>query len=136
MEQIYIEEKTFDKNNFTMNPLTKGEYENCVFKGCDFSNTDLSEVKFIKCEFLGCNLSLANLLKTTFRDVKFKDCKMLGLLFYNCNEFGLNVNFDSCNLNHSSFYQRKIRKTSFINSLLNEVDFTECDLTNSVIRIT
>jgi uncharacterized protein YjbI with pentapeptide repeats len=35
-------------------------------------------------------------------------------------------------LNHSSFYQTKIKKTIFKNTQLQETDFTECDLTGSV----
>jgi fluoroquinolone resistance protein len=133
MEQtIYIEEKKFDKINFTVIPLTRGEYERCVFISCNFLNADLSEIKFIECEFIDCDLSLSKLKMTTFNDVKYKNCKMLGLLFYNCNGFGFAVKFDCCNLSHSSFYQRKIKKTYFINSRLNEVDFTESDLTSSV----
>jgi fluoroquinolone resistance protein len=42
------------------------------------------------------------------------------------------VNFDNCNLSHSSFYKTKLKKTQFINLKLNEVDFTECDLSSSV----
>jgi len=57
---------------------------------------------------------------------------MLGLHFESCNTFGLSVNFDNCNLNHSSFYKTKLRKTTFKNSKLHEVDFTGCDLSNSV----
>src|SRR4051812_17083037 len=121
-----IENKTFDKNNFTASPLTKGEYEYCVFKDCDFSNTDLTDMKFSDCEFIACNLSLAKIARAAFRDVKFKDCKMLGLHFYNCDEFGLTISIENCNLSHSSFYQRKIKKTSFKNSQLTEVDFTQC----------
>jgi fluoroquinolone resistance protein len=134
MDVAYITEKIFDKNNFKDNPLPKGDYENCTFKNCEFSNADLSYIKFIECTFLNCNLSLSKLIKTSFRDVKFTDCKMLGLLFYNCNEFGLSVGFDNCSLDHSSFYRTKIKKTIFRNSRLNEVDFTECDLTNSVFE--
>jgi fluoroquinolone resistance protein len=132
MEQEYIQEKTFDKINFTISPLAKGEYENCIFRNCDFSNSDLGTVKFSECEFLSCNLSLVKLAKTSFRDVKFIDCKMLGLLFENCNEFGLAVGFDNCNLSHSSFYRKKIKTTSFKNSQLHEVDFTESDVSNSL----
>ena len=95
MKQIYIEEKTFDKINFTQNPLTKGDYEYCTFINCDFSNSDLSDIKFLECEFLGSNLSLAKLTKTALRDIKFKDCKMLGLHFEDCNKFGFNVYFDN-----------------------------------------
>jgi fluoroquinolone resistance protein len=136
MEKIFIEEKTYDKGNFTVNPLRPGEYENCTFLNCDFSNTKLSEIKLISCSFFNCNLSLVQLNGTILRDVSFKDCKMLGLLFYTCNDFGLAVNFDTCNLNHSSFYNRKIRKTTFKNSKLEDVDLTSssfdgCDLTNA-----
>jgi uncharacterized protein YjbI with pentapeptide repeats len=57
---------------------------------------------------------------------------MLGLHFENCNKFGLSVSFDNCNLSHSSFYQLKLKMTTFKNSNFHEVDFTECDLTGSV----
>jgi fluoroquinolone resistance protein len=83
---------------------------------------------------LACNLSLAKLERTAFRDVVFKECKMLGLHFENCNEFGLAFSFENCQLSHSSFYRTKIKKTNFKNSLLKEADFTECDLTGSVFQ--
>ena len=70
--------------------------------------------------------------KTALRAVKFKDCKMLGLRFDNCDKFGLDIRVDNCILNYSSFYQTKVMKTTFRNVILHEVDFTECDLGNSV----
>jgi len=132
MEQEYIEDKTFEKIDYTQNPLSKCEYENCKFTNCDFSNSDLTDIKFIECEFDSCNLSMAKLSNTALRDIKFKNCKMLGLQFQTCNEFGLAVYFEDCILNFSSFYKTKIIKTTFKNSKLNEVDFTECDLKGSV----
>jgi uncharacterized protein YjbI with pentapeptide repeats len=57
---------------------------------------------------------------------------MLGMLFTNCNEFGLSFSFENCLLNHCSFYQRKIKKTLFRNSQLQETDFSECDLSGSL----
>jgi uncharacterized protein YjbI with pentapeptide repeats len=57
---------------------------------------------------------------------------MLGLRFDTCHEFGLSVSFDGCQLNLSSFYKTKIKKTVFKNSQLEEVDFAEADLTSSV----
>jgi uncharacterized protein YjbI with pentapeptide repeats len=127
-----IENKIFDKIDFTVQPMAKTEFEYCVFKNCDFADSDLSEMVFLECQFLDCNLSLTKISKTAFRDVKFNACKMLGLLFYNCNEFGLTATFDNCNLTHSSFYKRKIKKTLFINCRLHEVDFTDCDLSESI----
>ena len=132
MDQTFTEDKTFDKVDFSKNPLPKGEYENCGFNYCEFSNSDLSEIKFIDCTFFACNLSLVKLNNTAFRNIQFRDCKMLGLLFSNCNHFGLSLGFKNCLLDHGSFYQLKIKKTTFTNSKLLEVDFTECDLTGSL----
>jgi fluoroquinolone resistance protein len=87
---------------------------------------------FVDCRFDGCNLSMARLCNTTFRDIKFNSCKMLGMHFQKCNGFGLSASFEKCNLNHSSFYGTKFKKTIFKNSSLQEVDFTACDLSGSV----
>jgi fluoroquinolone resistance protein len=132
MNQAYFENKKFEKIDYTVNHLTKGDYEYCSFINCDFSNSDLSECKFSDCEFLGCNLSLVQLTKTAFRDITFKDCKMLGFPINNCNEIGLSFRFENCILNHSSFYKTKIKKTIFRNAQLQEVDFSESDLTDSL----
>ncbi|MCG3167850.1 MAG: hypothetical protein POELPBGB_03649 [Bacteroidia bacterium] len=129
---LYQQDQTFDKLNHSITPLAKGEYEKCVFKNSDLSNSDLTEFKFIDCQFIACNVSLAKLLRTTLRDVTFKECKLLGLHFDKCNEFGLSLGFEDCNLNHSSFYKTKIKKTVFKNTQLHEVDFTECDLSVAV----
>jgi fluoroquinolone resistance protein len=131
MEKAYIEEKQFEKTDFTEVPLAIGEYERCHFNGCDFT-ADLSYIHFTECVFTGCNLSMAKLHQTALRDVQFIECKLVGLHFENCNEFLFAIEADNCVLNLSSFYQRKIKKTIFKNSSLHEVDFTEADLTGSV----
>ncbi len=130
----YVENKRFEKLSFTDKPLEKAEYEYCTFSGCDFSNSDLSGVVFSECDFVGCNLSMVKLMGTAFRKVVFRDCKLLGVNFENCNNFGMELHFDSCVIKHSVFYKLKIRKTIFKNTQLHETDFTECDLTNSVFK--
>jgi uncharacterized protein YjbI with pentapeptide repeats len=57
---------------------------------------------------------------------------MLGLHFDRCNEFGLVVAFEKCNLSHASFYGTKLKKTVFKDLTLHDVDFAGCDLTGSV----
>src|SRR5690554_4231615 len=121
MQDIYIEEQTFSKKDYKDTPLEKGEYENCRFLHCDFSDSSLADCKFSDCEFLGCNLSLTKFSNTSFRGIAFKDCKMLGVHFDECNEFGFSVSFDNCILNHSSFFQVKLKKTRFKNTQLKEV---------------
>lgn len=128
MKETYLHNKIFERNQ----TLIKAEYENCTFNGCNFADGDFSGFKFIECTFNDCNLSLVKLNKTAFVDAKFKDCKLLGLRFDTCNEFGLSFSFDNCMLNHASFYKTKIKKTVFKNCHLQETDFAEADLTNSV----
>jgi len=130
-DQVLVEDKTYEKIDFKVTPLVKGEYVSCIFTNCDLSNADLSDIKFVECIFSGCNLSLAVLDRTAFRGVRFIDCKMLGLLFGKCNEFALSFDFKNCTLNLSSFYRMKVKKTIFNQVKMEEVDFTECDLSAS-----
>lgn len=132
MAKTYIDDKTFEKVDFSENPLIKGDYTNCTFLNSIFSNSDLSNFHFSECEFRNCNLSMVKILNASFRDILFKDCKLLGLHFENCNPFLFSVNFENCILNLSSFYKLPIKKTKFRNCKLQEVDYTECDLTESV----
>lgn len=132
MTETYVRDQTFEKLDFTQKPLAKGEYEDCNFRNCNFENHNFSDFKLTTCEFTDCNLSLAPLNGTALRDVKFKDCKMLGLQFERCNDFGLALSFQNCQLNHSSFFQLNLRKTLFKDCQLRETDFSESNLTSAV----
>lgn len=123
-----IEDKTFEKQDYTKNRLPKGDYEYCKFLNCNFSEGFLSEIKFLECEFIACNLSSTNITSTSFQDVSFQDCKLLGLHFDTVNPFGFAVDFKNCQLNHASFYQLELKKTRFINSKLIQVDFNGSNL--------
>ncbi|HVW59878.1 MAG TPA: pentapeptide repeat-containing protein [Puia sp.] len=92
-----ITDQTFEKKDFTEDPLKKGEYENCIFRHCNFSRSDLAEMVFI-------------------------DCKMLGLHFEDCNEFGLSFKIEGCIVDQTSFYRTKLKKTIFKNSQFKEAD--------------
>lgn len=132
MEKILVEDKDFDLADFTIEPLVLGDYEKCRFINCNFSNSDLSGFHFQDCEFTGCNLGMSKLVKTAFRNVSFKDSKLLGLQFDACNEFLLEMKFDNCILNFSSFTGLKLKKTNFNHCQLQQVDFSGTDLTASV----
>src|SRR5690349_510364 len=122
MERTYVEDKTFEKINFTEKSFAKGDYEGCSFINCDFSNTDLSNINFSECSFIGCNLSMAKLIKTAMQEIVFRDCKLLGLRFDDCSDFLFAVQFDNCTLNLTSFFKRRLKNTNFKNSVLQEVD--------------
>lgn len=125
---MYFESKVFEG----LTELERGEYERCSFMGCDFSESNIAGIKFIDCTFERCNLSMAKCDGVAFQDVAFKDSKMLGLRFDTLSAFGLSVAFDSCQLNHSSFFRLKLRKTKFKNCQMEGVDFGEADLTEAV----
>lgn len=124
--------KIFEQTDFTINPLEKGEYENCTFINCNFSETDLSDIHFPECTFTGCNLSMAKTKGTAFADTRFKDCKLLGLHFDQCREFLFSIQVDNCQLDLASFYKMKLKKTLFKNASLRETDFSEADLSSAV----
>ena len=127
----YTDEQTFNGNDFTTTPLPKGEFEQCVFNNCNFADCDLSGYQFIDCEFHGCNLSMVALNKTLLQGVTFADCKILGVRFNHCDPFGLAISFDHCQLNHCSFFQLKLAKTTFRNCQLLDADLVESDLSET-----
>ena len=134
MEEVFAVNKSFDKINTEEIALPYKEYENCIFTNCNFAGSNLSEIKFVDCSFTDCNFSNAKITNILFRDAKFKNCKMLGLGFDKCSDFGLTFEFDNCILDHSTFYQKKIKQTVFRNSQMKETDFTQCDLTGSLFE--
>ena len=134
MDRIYTEGQTYTGADFSASPLPCGDYENCIFITCNFSNADLSGFQFNDCSFTGCNLSNAKLIQTAFREIQFKGCKLTGLHFDNCHDFLFAAAFDNCTLNLSSFYQKKLANTSFINCILHEVDFTASDLSKALFN--
>lgn len=131
MAEFYIEDRTFEREDFTVVASLAREYENCNFVNCDFSSADLARIVFSDCEFTGCNLSMAKLGSTSFRDVSFKDCKLLGLRFDHCSDFLFSVSFENCILNLASFYRLKIKGTVFKDCTMRETDLTGADLTGA-----
>jgi len=134
MNTKLIENKTFEKIDYTENNLFKGEYEHCMFTRCIFYKADLSHILFNECTFDDCDFSLVNMKSTALRDVTFLNCKLLGVRFDECNEFLLSVHFENCMLKFSSFHKLKLKQTRFQTCNLQEVDLAEADLTGSVFE--
>ncbi|MCY1723118.1 pentapeptide repeat-containing protein [Prolixibacteraceae bacterium Z1-6] len=128
MSNKYITDQSFQNIDFSERGNEKTDYENCTFSACIFSNTNLGEFCFEDCEFENCDFSNTKILNTAFKNVQFKACKLIGLQFDECNPFLLELKFNHCILNYSSFYQRKLKATKFNKCTLHEVDFTEADL--------
>lgn len=118
--------------DFSKEELQKGEYENCAFINCDLSGKDLSSINFSDCSFDTCNISMAKLEDTGLKNCSFKKCKLLGLRFDTCSDFLFEVSFDNCILDLSSFYKRKLKKTTFSRTSVKEVDFSSADLSQAI----
>jgi fluoroquinolone resistance protein len=134
MEKKHDWDEVVEKTDFSETKLPKNEYENCQFKQCTFVNADLSNVKFSDCEFVDCNLSTTKLHQTSMQNVRFKQCKLLGLHFDNCTAFLFSVDFEDCILNLSTFYKLSLKKKVIKNCSLQEVDFTNADLSGATFE--
>ncbi len=111
--------------------LKQGEYENCVFKNIVFANLDLSAYKFIDCHFKSCDISHVRMDRTVLNRCEFEGCKIMGTRFDRCENLLLEFRFKDCILDHSTFFQLKIKQTSFIDCSLKGVDFSACDLSSA-----
>lgn len=134
MESLIHIQKTFEKVVYSDKKINNREFEDCVFKNCDFSNSDFSYNTFVDCEFIGCNLSMTKLSGSSLKGVQFTNCKLLGILFDECDDFLFNVNFQECVLDYSSFANKKMPKTKLNSCSLKETTFVGANLTNSVFE--
>jgi uncharacterized protein YjbI with pentapeptide repeats len=56
---------------------------------------------------------------------------MLGIHFHAANPFLLEFGFQFCQLDYCSFYNLKLKKSTFLHSRMLEVDFTQSDLSGA-----
>jgi uncharacterized protein YjbI with pentapeptide repeats len=134
MNDNYFDSEEYTKIDFTKTNIKKGEYDNCTFVNCDFQSIHVSNIQFLECKFIDCNFSNATIKETSFKEVNFINCKMIGLKFNEVHPFLLQMSFEKCQLNFSSFYQLKIQNTKFISCNLEEVDFTETLATDCIFE--
>lgn len=128
----YISDQEFKGVLFQKEGLSAKEYDYCRFINCDLSEVDYRGVSFSECVFEGCNLSLGKFNETGLKDVQFKDCKLLGLSFDSCNDFGFEVGFEDCALDNSVFYNVNLSKSHFKSCRLHGVDFVEANCEEAV----
>ncbi len=134
MPDILHEDQTFHQLNFSEQEISGNEYLRCTFSHCDFSKSDLSGNDFVECTFEHCNLTMVKLNDTGLKDVRFFDCKVMGVDFHPCSKFMFAIEFRKCQVDYSSFFQRKMKKCRFTDCSLRESDFTETDLTEAVFH--
>ncbi|WP_151087489.1 pentapeptide repeat-containing protein [Hymenobacter baengnokdamensis] len=110
------------------------DVEQCHFVNCDFGEADLSGLRLEDCLFERCNLTTVKLSGTALQNVAFADCKLLGVAFGACQDMLFGVHFDVCQLRYASFGGKRLAGTRFVKCKLDEVDFTNADLSAAVFQ--
>lgn len=136
MQEQYNEGKTFTNIILTDARFDAREFEDCTFVDCDFSNSQFLDSKFIDCKFSGCNLSMVKMKGTIVTDLSFSDCKLLGVNFSDCEDFAFGVEFDKCVLDYCSFMGKKMAKTKFKDSSIQNAIFSDANLSQAVFERT
>lgn len=131
---MIFENIIFEKDHFPTGEPINSEFENCTFRSCNLTEFDLEGAIFNECRFISCNLSMAKIKGAAFREVEFNECKLLGIAFESVNQAGFSVTFNECFLSHSSFYGMRLKKIIIRDTNLAAVDFTDCDLTGSIMQ--
>ena len=120
----YWEEEFIEYNDKNLDSIY---FDDCTFVKCDFSKSIMHSCKFTECKFVNCDLSLSLLKSCTFNDVIFENSKLIGISWSSCQE-PFEVRFDSCNISQNSFHVMDLRQMKFINSLIQDCGFEECNL--------
>ncbi|GAB4024762.1 pentapeptide repeat-containing protein [Spirosoma gilvum] len=104
------------------------EFEQCTFKKLDLTQAVLNSASFVDCRFENCNLTRAQLKNTKLYEVRFIHCQLPHVDFGHCDPFGFHVNFQGCQLDYTTFLNRKLKKASFIDCSIREAFFLNCEL--------
>lgn len=126
----YWEEEFIEYNDKNLDSIY---FDNCTFIKCDFSKAVFYGCKFTECRFINCDLSLSRLKSCTFNDVTFENSKLLGLSWSSCEE-PFEVKFDDCNISQNSFHLLDLRQMKFMNSLIRDTGFEECNLEKALFH--
>ena len=127
-------EETFEDLLYEgINPekLSQARYLSCQFLACNLAEADLTNYAFVDCTFTDCNLSMCKIEMTAFKSVSFQNCKMLGLRFDLSNPFLFRIKTRECILDLSNFRGTDLSRSTFDQSQIREVDFTDANLTSA-----
>ncbi|WP_413998585.1 pentapeptide repeat-containing protein [Flavobacterium sp. W1B] len=105
------------------------DYYLTEFRNCSFSNIALSD--FSKCKFVGCDLSNCTVSGSSLQEVSFTDCKLMGIIFYDVNDFGFSIHCQNCILDYCSFDNKKTNTSSFKECRMHGVSFNRADINRS-----
>ncbi len=115
------------------------EFSGCLFERCSFADWDLKRVAFVDCVFDRCDFSALRLDNATFQRVRFASCRFTGAEFLRTvltNAAFEDVSADYFALSegkcaHVLFQACRFRESLWRSVKLGDAAFSECDLTSS-----
>ena len=114
--------------DFSGQDLRDHSFETCAFTSCRFREMELSRASFCSCAFKDCEIVLATLNQTRLNGAFFDSCKIVGLNFADCSDFGLSLAFKDCVVGSSVLFGKSLRKMKLLDCRLLDCDFGDCDL--------
>lgn len=126
---------SFKNNALNKSLIEKVEFFNCNFKNCQFKESKWFSCTFKECTFQHCDFHLAKFPRSTFLSVNFNDCQLVGINWTDSElqrkSFLKTVEYHNCVLNYSTFTGSHLQKITMKNCIVQNVDFTEADLSAS-----
>lgn len=114
--------------------IIEAEFTGCEFTSCKFSEVSFFDCHFEDCIFDNCNMGSISVKHTSFQNVMFKDTKLTGIQWAEASN-PLDVNFNRCLMNYSSFIGVNLRNTHLLDCELKDTDFAEANLSKSNCRL-
>jgi hypothetical protein len=114
------------------------KFEECTFKKCTLNEAVFRKCSFRECTFEQCNVCNIKLKDTKIYEVKIESCKAIGINWAEALFANVIVNcpleFRDSDISYSSFNLLKLSNTSIVGCKAEEVDFRECDLSESNLK--
>ena len=129
MSSDYIIDREYKDEFFLDADLKYKELENCTFHYCDFTDCTFQTVTFVDCNFFDCNFKATKINYVSLRGVWFNRCDFTSVNFAMTDQVIFEFHFKDCLLDYAQFYALKLKKMQFINCSMIAVDFMGSDLT-------
>lgn len=122
--------KVFENINWEDKQIAGKTFERCRFYKCSLKGSFFDDCIFEKTVFEACDISLIKFKDSQFNEVTITDSKAIGIAWHAANN-PLSIHFIGSKISFSSFYGKSYKKGQFINCIAEEVDFTNCNLSQS-----
>jgi len=122
--------KKFENIVWEERNITGRIFEHCTFYKCSLKGCTFEDCSFEKCTFNECDLSLIKFKNTALSDVQINGSKAIGIAWHTASN-PITINFNNSKISYSSFFGKSYKKGQLINCLADEVDFTNCNLTQA-----